>query len=88
MGKIKAVVKLTWVPPSDGGRTRPPTGPRYSTVASFENQEPWSLVLEVAGPNMYTAWFLSEKAPVHLLESGVKFKLQEGSRIVAYGEVT
>lgn len=82
----KTVLRVAWVPHSDGGRAAPPTGPRYSTVARFENQEQWSLVLEWTGQDIM-AWFLSDKAPQRLLESGMKFDLQEGNRIVAHGEV-
>lgn len=82
----KKVVRLTWIPESEGGRRAPPTGSRYSTVARFGNQE-WSLILELIVRNTYEAWFLSEMAPENLLVSGAKFELREGARIVARGEV-
>lgn len=95
----KAFAKIYWVPEAEGGRKRPPQGSRYSTVARFANQanqwpqEAWSLVAEFteAGNNLFCReakiQFLSDAAPVDLLQPGNQFELLEGRRVVARGEI-
>ncbi|HYG09038.1 MAG TPA: hypothetical protein VD835_03585 [Pyrinomonadaceae bacterium] len=91
--------KVSWVPAEAGGRMSPPPGPRYITVARFEDdkdsypKEAWSLVLEFSGlPDnslnvIADVRFLVEDAPVQLLHQGSIFELYEGYRLVARGEV-
>jgi hypothetical protein len=91
--------KVDWVPIEEGGRQSPPSGPRYITVARFEDdkdkypEEAWSLVLEFSDsandPRSVVAdvKFLAEGAPVELLHEGSKFELYEGHRLVATGKV-
>src|SRR5690348_18419102 len=48
--------RLRWLAAADGGRSSPPSGPTYSTVARFESladmwpQEAWSIVLRISAP--------------------------------------
>lgn len=91
--------KVWWVPKEEGGRDRPPSGPRYITVARFEDdkesypKEAWSLVLEFNGSPggslciMADVRFLVDEAPTHLLHPGSSFELYEGRQLVARGEV-
>ena len=91
--------KLIWIPFEEGGRRQVPHGSLYSTVARFEKEidkwpiEAWSIVLEsmktLENPNSMLAEirFLVQNAPVDLLESGNKFELFEGHKLVARGEV-
>lgn len=95
--KVKA--KICWVKEEDGGRTSPPPGPRYSTVARFEEakdkwpHEAWSLVLEfIPSPDgslcmVADVRFLAPDAPIKLLHQGSVFELFEGYKLVARGEV-
>ena len=92
--------KLQWLRPEQSGRRAPPSGPRYSTVARFEQQratwreEAWSLVIEWIEPpdaslaHSVNVRFLVDDAPEHLLTTGNHFELMEGERIVATGVVT
>ncbi len=95
----KVMARICWIPASEGGREHPPLGPRYSTVARFEQEaekwpkEAWSIVAEFteesADPSCVEAelWLLTKDAPSHLLQPGSKFELYEGHRMVARGEV-
>jgi hypothetical protein len=95
---MRAIIR--WIPREQGGRQSPPTGPRYSTVARFEDErdkwpaEAWSLVAEFIHsypPNgevtLVEVRFLSDEAPAELLRPGVRFELCEGRRVVAKGVV-
>jgi hypothetical protein len=98
---MNKVVKaeVNWVPIEAGGRKSPPPGPRYITVARFEDdkdkypKEAWSLVLEFSDlPNdslsvVADVRFLAEDAPVQLLHKGSMFELYEGHKLVATGKV-
>lgn len=90
--------KIQWIPPENGGRQNPPAGPRYSTVARFEDikdkwpNEAWSIVAEFlqekdCRQNIVNLRFLVDGGPEHLLYPGSKFDLFEGASIVAKGEV-
>lgn len=92
--------RLQWLTASAGGRTSPPPGPTYSTVARFASladkwpAEAWSIVLEIDRPadpcGVMTAGIrllAGEAAPEGLLRPGARFDLFEGSRLVAHGEV-
>ncbi len=78
----------------------PPTGFRYVTVAHFDDdlsnasEAAWSLVLESSEPLDQAQsiladvnFLLSDKAPWHLLALGHRFKLFEGKRMIATGEI-
>ncbi len=96
---ITVPVELRWLRPEEGGRSAPPPGPRYLTVAKFEiladkwPSEAWSIVAEwdeEQGDQLKTRArmrFLVEGAPEHLLTPGSRFELYEGRRPVACGEV-
>jgi len=89
---------LQWYTPKKGGRQSLPPGPKYSTVARFENQketwlqEAWSLVIEfIEPPDMALSHrvrvnFLAE-GPEDLLKPGSVFELMEGRRPVARGTI-
>lgn len=91
--------KVSWVPIEAGGRKSPPPGPRYVTVARFDDdknkypKEAWSLVLEFSDvPDdslsvVADVRFLVEDAPVRLLRQGSTFELYEGRKLVARGIV-
>lgn len=91
--------RVRWTPLESGGRTKPPTGPRYSTVAKFgDNLLPlktsaWSVVLEFSEtPDEFLCTdarirFLSTDAPGYLLIPGQRFELVEGGRVVATVEI-
>ena len=94
----QAQATLRWLSPDEGGRSEPPTGPSYSTVARFKEQrvdwttEAWSLVVEFEVPPndrqmVASVRFLVEDAPEELLHAGSEFELLEGTRLVAEGTV-
>lgn len=92
-------VRLRWIAAADGGRSSPPPGPTYSTVARFEvladrwPQEAWSIVLQIggqadaSGEMIADIRMLAHDAPRALLASGSRLDLYEGGRLVARGEV-
>jgi superfamily II DNA or RNA helicase len=91
--------KIKWRSPEEGGRSAPPPGPRYSTVARFVQQgsnwreNAWSLVLQFVedpdqqGSHTANVKYLSDDGPQDWLTSGSRFELWEGSKVVASGEV-
>jgi len=95
----KVDANLQWIEPENGGRQVPPSGPKYSTVARFENQkeqwlkEAWSLVIEFTEQPDATlshrvkVSFLADDAPTEMLDKGSVFELMEGPRAVAKGTV-
>lgn len=95
----KALAKIYWFSAAEGGRKHPPRGPRYSTAVRFTNQakkwpqEAWSLIVEFTETrdNLFCReaeiQFLSDVAPVDLLQPGNQFELYEGRRVVARGEI-
>lgn len=89
---------ISWVPADEGGRSRPPSGPTYSTLVRFEEdsswpKEAWSLVVRFLKPirgGRYlhaNVQFLVDDAPHHLLHAGSRFELFEGHKRVAKGVV-
>lgn len=89
---------ISWMSEEDGGRKQPPSGPRYVTVARFEedeksDDEAWSLVVDFEkqfkDPRIVlaTVRFLVDEAPHHLLHRGSRFELLEGRKRVAKGIV-
>jgi len=95
-----ATAQIRWLRADESGRRQPPPGPRYSTVARFEEQteaqwmnEAWSLVLELqgrpdaSGQQFATVRFLSDDGPTKWLQPSSKFDLYEGNRKVAEGIV-
>jgi hypothetical protein len=98
----RARATIRWLSPLEGGRTAPPEGPRYVTVARFETstadwqRDAWSLVVEfdqspnAAGEHTALVWFLAydrPETPHDLLCVGNKFDLLEGARVVAQGTI-
>lgn len=101
---MKQIVRarIRWIPSEAGGRDAPPTGPRYSTVARFEDDAShwpnvaWSIVAEFDKPPTESQeiiariWLLAHDkpdAPQYLLRPGSRFELFEGRKLVATGEV-
>jgi len=89
---------ISWISPDDGGRKVPPSGPSYTTVARFEederwNESAWSLVVNFEkrfkDPRLLLASirFLADEAPHDLLHHGSRFELFEGRKRVAKGIV-
>ncbi|HEV3192463.1 MAG TPA: hypothetical protein VGY54_18260 [Polyangiaceae bacterium] len=78
-------VRLEFLPPTEGGRTAPPTGDRYACTAVFAApgapREEWSVIfdLTVSPPRLR---FLVDDAPSRLLVPGVRLELREGARPV------
>ena len=99
MKNTSVKAKVCWLKEEEGGRKSPPSGPKYSTVARFEDEkdswlrEAWSLVLEFSGTPDESLCittdvrFLSEDGPMRLLHRGSVFELFEGRQLVARGEV-
>jgi len=94
--EIKAM--LSWVPFEKGGRKLRPSGPTYSTLVRFDEDdswpaETWSLRMEFIrsyadGKYVYArVSFVSPDAPQGLLHEGSRFQLYEGRRLVATGLV-
>jgi hypothetical protein len=90
--------RIRFLSAEEGGRTTPPTGPIYSTVARFNDMsdtlihdDVWSIVVtfgERSGYEMVVGIeFLSPHAPHMLLREGACFQLLEGKRVVARGEI-
>lgn len=79
----------------EGGRERLPSGPVYSTVADFlehRGDDAWSVVIRFkAVPGLPDIegeiQMLSPEAPSSLLHEGARFRLLEGSRVVAIGQI-
>ena len=99
---MTVLAKVRWLRPDEGGRSAPPLGPQYSTVAKFEAQTEeewltsrWSLVLDLEGTpsEMWTqtarVHFLADeiRAPVEWLQPHCAFALFEGRNKVAEGVV-
>jgi hypothetical protein len=95
-----ATAQIRWLRASEGGRLQPQPGPRYSTVARFEEQteeqwkhEAWSLVIELhgqadnSGHQFADIRFLSNDWPTNWLQPSCKFCLYEGEKKVADGIV-
>lgn len=89
---------ISWIGPEHGGRQHPPSGPRYVTVARFEEDEKWpesawSLTVDFLrkfdDPRLLLAEvaFLVQEAPHQLLHDGSRFTLLEGRRFVAKGVI-
>ena len=89
---------ISWISPQDGGRSRPPSGPTYSTLARFEEDrrwpdESWSLWVEFEKSFrdsrllLAKVRFLVDEAPHCLLHEGSRFELYEGAKRVAKGVI-
>ena len=98
----RARARIRWLSATEGGRTSPPGGPRYLTIARFESadidwqKEAWSLVVEfdqspdVSGEQTALVWFLAydkPETPNDLLYVENKFDFLEGARVVAQGTI-
>lgn len=86
--------EVTWIPPEQGGRSAPPSGPRYISVARFDEdgenwqKAAWSVVLEFERNQglqrcLAEVRFLSQGGPIERLKSGRSFALFEGPKYVA-----
>ena len=77
-----------------------PNGTRYVTIAGFDPptpswpQEAWSVVIEPLQPAHFAregafslGFLVGDGAPHAALKVGVRFRLLEGHRVVADGEV-
>jgi len=95
-----ATARIRWLRADEGGRLQPPPGPRYSTVALFEEQteeqwrhEAWSLVIDLHGQPDDSGYqfadirFLAEDGPTKWLQPSCMFSLYEGEKKVADGIV-
>ena len=91
---VKAQIK--WTPVEIGGRTTIlPVGMRYCPIIVFDSEQTgetlWSAEIYNTSIQDRTSTadisYLSNKAPFHLLQSGGKFQLYEGQRIVAEGAI-
>jgi hypothetical protein len=95
---MKTVVQalINWTPLEDGGRKHIlPVGMRYCPIIVFEEEQTgdtlWSA--EVYNTSVHdrvssaNVSYLSDEAPNYLLQSGKKFVLYEGQRVVAEGIV-
>ena len=91
--------RLRWLRPEQGGRREPPSGPKYSTVARFDETEEhwlrhaWSVVVDFTTPpgptwtHIVSVRFLSNTGPAELQAPDRVFALYEGHRKVAEGLV-
>jgi hypothetical protein len=84
--------RICWIPAAVGGRSQPPTGSRYSTVARFDDERKptdWRALVEfeqqvdAIGCVEGQIRFLAPEAHAHLLQPGSRCKLVDGRRIVA-----
>jgi hypothetical protein len=91
---------LHWIPSNEGGRKTPPVpsaGDRYYAVVEFDGYPPvyggsgWSLIVEFDQATYdiehVKVRFLSDFGPNELMVHGARFRLREGSRIVAEGRI-
>jgi hypothetical protein len=89
---------ISWVPRDKGGRLTFPSGPQYTTVVRFDEDQgwpadAWSLAVDyirsyARGQYVYAKiHFLVPEAPHELLHEGSRFQLYEGRKIVATGLV-
>jgi hypothetical protein len=96
-----AKARIKWIPFDLGGRNKPPSTSRYSTVIHFEGdtgwpKDAWSIVVDFDDTpdesleTIANVWFLAHEDPAvpnRFLEPGNRFELVEGARIVAKGEI-
>jgi len=82
--------KIFWIPHSEGGRERTPTGLQYTTVERFKDPaadwsaDAWSVVVRfLENRENVEVRFLAEDAPHRLLQPGTAFELYEGYKKVA-----
>jgi len=95
--KKSVAAKIKWVSPEDGGKKNPfPIGVKYGPIILFEGQDmekgSWSAeiyVIEHIGDfaSKIQLSYLSPEAPFLYLKSGNKFKLYEGAKMIASGEI-
>ena len=96
---MKKIVEaqINWFQPEKGGRKNIlPVGMRYCPIIVFEKEQTgetlWSAEIyntSIDGrKSIADLSFLSDKAPQLLLETGNKFFLYEGQRVIAEGIVT
>jgi hypothetical protein len=84
---------ISWISPEDHGRRSGPPdiqiGVGYWCTARMEKDaEDWSMNVDVSpGAGCYLVRFMTDSAPNELLVPGAKFKVKEGSHVVAHGVV-
>lgn len=93
--KIFVVAKIKWLPFEQGGRQRPvEKNVKYCPIIVFDsescNNSDWSAeiyngVTNDANESIARISFLADNAPFELLQKDNKFKLREGSKLVATG---
>jgi hypothetical protein len=93
MSPVRARVRF--LAAAEGGRSRPPAGPRYSTtvrVAGDPDPTPhWTMLMEFesgpdeAGEVVARVQFLAEESPYALLLERGSFDVFEGPHLVARG---
>ena len=95
--KNMAKARINWMSVEDGGRKNIlPIGMRYCPIIVFEKEQTgdtlWSAEIyntSVDGrKSTADLSFLSDEAPRRLLQTGNKFFLYEGQRVIAEGIVT
>lgn len=84
---------LRWLPATEGGRRQPLAVRRYMAPVAFGSEQPeWTLVVDRQADVPQTeenvlVHFLMDGAPHERLAVGAPFRLFEGPRAVAEGEV-
>jgi hypothetical protein len=93
-GMTECRAKVRWLSFEQGGRAKPPTGPRYTSTARFGKEaeragaEPWALVIYIGeDPANVTVSPLVDAVPPELFERGSRFDLFEGDTKVGEGEI-
>jgi hypothetical protein len=81
--------KIQWITAEEGGRQSPPLGPKYTTVARFEDEgDVWLELPDATLSHRVRVSFLAEQGPANLLVIGSVFELMEGNKSVARGVIT
>jgi hypothetical protein len=98
MTRLPRHAMISWIPAKKGGRSVPPAGPAYMTVARFEGDPTWPTdawtlnvkFIETYQGGQYTfadVAFLVDEAPHHVIDTDARFELYEGRKMVATGVV-
>jgi len=94
--KTLVKAKINWMPVEIGGRKKiMPIGMKYCPIIIFESEKSddshWCAEIYNTSIKDRTSTaevsYLSDNAPFHLLQSGSKFQLYEGPRMVAEGAI-
>lgn len=89
--------KVSFLRPEDGGRSAPPSGPRYASVGRFAQppgpSQEWSVVFDFVGaPDLQgeveaRVSFLAEPPPLDLVFRNANFEICEGRRVVGHAQL-